>query len=275
VRCKKHNPSKDDVGRVTHEKCNDVNPGTWHLAIVNHLGSAHRSFVIDSTFDYEVWNYPVYAYEYHYFNPQTLEVGKQLYGSAVPIERFTIDKFRKYRNPLAKSIVGVAMDLTYAIPMQPTRRLTTKNRYHTVRYVYDLELDAKGNILGGEWYSNFHPDFMWTPPLGSRALSNPEKKRQKPLVWSGKGAVSDAVHKAAQSASSRGQPVAVVVERLVKLASGAKDNADSDSHSDSDSERGSSRGTQRGSRRGSERSSDRSSDRGSLRGSHRGSESEG
>ena len=33
----------------------------------------------------------------------------------------------------------------------------------TVQYYYDLELDEAGEIVGGEWYNNRHPDFLWTP----------------------------------------------------------------------------------------------------------------
>ena len=43
-----------------------------------------------------------------------------------------------------------------------------------VDYYYDLELDAAGRIIGGEWYTPEHPDFLWTPPVGARAVSRYE-----------------------------------------------------------------------------------------------------
>ena len=36
-------------------------------------------------------------------------------------------------------------------------------------YSYDLELNAEKEIIGGEWYGNRHPDFLWTPVKGPRA----------------------------------------------------------------------------------------------------------
>jgi len=216
-RCKSFNPREDEVGRVTNDGCFDVNPATFHLAVVNHIGRGKRSFVLDATFDWEVWNYPIYAYHYHYFNPQTLAVSANLNGSVVRRSQYSIDKFRRYRNSEAKSFVGVAMDITYAIPTQPSRKVITKQTYQTVRYVYDLELNDLGEIVGGEWYSNFHPDFVWSPPVESRALSNFEKNLEIGLEWDGRGPVSADVHKAAVVSSAKGEPLAVVVERLVQL----------------------------------------------------------
>ena len=219
ARCKKFNPQEDEVGRVTTEGCYDVNPGTFHMALVNELGQMHRGFVMDSTFDWEVWNYPIAAYSYHYFNPQTLVVSDSISGASVPAARFTIDKFKKYRAPEARSYVGVAMDVTYASVLQPSTKVIDKQKYHTVRYVYDLELDAKGNIIGGEWYSNFHPDFLWNPPIGSRAMAAVEKASLTPLSWDGQASISPEIRTMAAKASAKGEPLAVIVERLVQMAS--------------------------------------------------------
>lgn len=222
-RCKSFNPREDEVGRIVNEACYDVNPGTFHMALVNQMGVAKRSFVIDSTFDFEVWNYPLYAYQYHYFNPQTLAISKTLSGSVVSRDRFTIDKFKRYRNPEAHAMVGIVMDVTYAIPTQPSKRVVNRQSYHTVRYVYDLELDAKGSIVGGEWYSNFHPDFIWNPTPESRAMSYIEKKREVPFEWSGDGPISADIHEAALKASARGEPLAVIVETLTAMAARTED----------------------------------------------------
>lgn len=39
-------------------------------------------------------------------------------------------------------------------------------KYDAIRWVeyrYDLELNSQGQVIGGEWYSQIHPDFIWTP----------------------------------------------------------------------------------------------------------------
>src|SRR5262249_19903522 len=69
-RCYKKNPATDEYGRIVDQDCFDTNPGTLHLAVVNQIGVKERSFVFDATYDYEVWNQPMYAYFARYFNPQ-------------------------------------------------------------------------------------------------------------------------------------------------------------------------------------------------------------
>ncbi|MEK7357962.1 MAG: hypothetical protein AAB250_16045, partial [Bdellovibrionota bacterium] len=163
TRCGTTHPKEDAVGRVIDEGCFDVNPATWHMAIVHQIADQKRSFVMDATYDLQVWNYPVYSYKYSYFNPQTLATSDTIAGSIVKISDFTIDKFSPYRSPLAKYVVGIAMDVNYSIPTQPSTKPIPVPMFHAVKYVYDLEIDEAGTILGGEWYSNFHPDFLWNP----------------------------------------------------------------------------------------------------------------
>src|SRR5688572_29322977 len=63
-RCESKKPKEDRNGRVTDPDCFDTNPGAWHLAVVNQVGVSKRSFVFDSSYDYEVWTQPAYSYEY-------------------------------------------------------------------------------------------------------------------------------------------------------------------------------------------------------------------
>lgn len=218
-RCKVNDPKEDAVGRVIDPNCFDVNPATWHMGVVHQLGVEKRSFVFDATYDYQVWNYPVYAYQYHYFNPQTLATSKKLASAMVKVGDFTIDKFKTYRSPEARYIVGISMDVSYAIPTQPSSKPVKKSTFHTVRYVYDLELDANGTIVGGEWYSNFHPDFIWNPLPESHPLSDAEKALPAPVAWDGQSAIPRELLDAARTASPKKQPLAAIVEALVRMAS--------------------------------------------------------
>lgn len=217
-RCFTRNPGEDPVGRVPDSDCFDVNPGTWHMAIVNQMGAEKRSFIFDATYDDQVWNYPLSAYQYQYFNPQTLAVSNSMAGSVVKLSEFTIDKFRSYRSPEAQYVVGIAMDVSYSIPTSPRTKPVSKPSTHTVKYVYDLELDADGKIIGGEWYSNWHPDFIWNPPPQGEPYSTVEKGSAVSLTWSGSESVSQAIQDAAVIASPEGQPLYVVVKRLLELS---------------------------------------------------------
>lgn len=216
TRCDTSHPKEDEYGRVTDEGCFDVNPATWHMAVVHQIANMKRSFIMDATYDLQVWNYPVYSYKYTYFNPQTLATSNTIAGAVVRASDFTIDKFKNHRSPLARYVVGIAMDVNYSIPTQPSMKPIPVPLFHSVKYVYDLEIDEAGTILGGEWYSNFHPDFLWNPVPDSRPISDGEGAMPAPVTWSGDGVVPDQLRVAAKTSSRRGQPVTAVVEGLVQ-----------------------------------------------------------
>src|SRR5262249_50319012 len=88
-RCNVKKPKVDSVGRIIDQDCFDTNPGTWHLAVVNQIGIGKRSFVLDVTYDYEVWNQPARKYSYVYFNPQTLKPVGKLQDAIVAIDDMT------------------------------------------------------------------------------------------------------------------------------------------------------------------------------------------
>ena len=170
-RCKDKNPQKDWAGRNLNQKCFDTNPGTWHMAVVNQIGIAKRSFIIDATYDYQVWNHPVIGYSYSYFNPANLRRSQSLQWSRARLP-FNRDKFAAHRDPRARSVVGIVMQVTYVVETEPNARRDDspyRDGLRTVTYMYDVELDGYDQIIGGEWYSNLHPDFLWLPPKNAKA----------------------------------------------------------------------------------------------------------
>lgn len=220
-RCNDKDPATDaTTGRVTSASCFDTNPGAWHLAIVNQIGGSKRSTVLDVTFDYEVWNQPLYAYEYRYFNPQTNAYSSTLAGATISKAAFTEDKFKTYRSSQTQSFVGIRMDVSYVVETSPSQRETdspSQDAIQKVTYYYDLELDAANNIIGGEWYTNKHPDFLWTPGKGARAKT--QYDAQATGTWQAGTAVPSTWRTAAKSASSQqGAPLAVIVEEMIKFA---------------------------------------------------------
>jgi len=223
-RCNDKAPATDPVtGRVKSANCFDTNPGAWHLAIVNQLGAGKRSMVLDVTFDYEVWNQPLYAYEYRYFNPQVMQYTDDLATATISKAAFTDDKFKTYRSAQSQSIVGVRMDVSYVVETSPNHETTdspAKDSIQKVTYYYDLELDVAGNIIGGEWYTNKHPDFLWTPGKGLKAKTAYEA--QATGAWAAGTPVPSTWRAAAKSASAKGQPLAALVEQIIKFANGAQ-----------------------------------------------------
>ncbi len=224
---------KPEGGRLVASECFDTNPGTWHLAIVNQLGVSQRSMIMDASFSNEVWNQPLYAYRYTYFNPHTLAQSDSLEVATVSVGDFTSDIFRRYRSRDAASVVGIMMRVTYAIePMgvndpesqgipyaeNPEAEIEIRRSWQLVDvdYYYDLELDAAGKIIGGEWYTSEHPDFLWTPPAGARAVSRYEGMATG--AWDVGQALPESWRNAAVRAARDGVPLAGVVERMIQAA---------------------------------------------------------
>lgn len=218
-RCNKKNPKVDINGRVIDEDCFNTNPAAWHLAIAHQIGLARRSFVIDATFDYEVWNQPVLGYSYRYFNPQTSRLVDTIAQARVTRAQYTKDHFKKYRSPQAATFVGIVMDMTYVSETLPTHAPSNgpyNDELISVRYIYDLELDAAGNIIGGEWQTNKHPDFLWVPQPGARAVSVADAEASG--EWNGQGVIPDSWRKAAIKAQRESQPLGKLVETIFRLA---------------------------------------------------------
>jgi hypothetical protein len=220
-RCEISNPARDASGHVIDSACFDVNPGLFHLALVNQLGAAQRNLIIDATYDKEIWNQPIISYSYRYFNPQTRKAGGSVNESTVGIKKFTKDKFRKYRAPEARAVVGVAMDIVYARGILPDHRLADSrlsDKRKKVTYLYDLELDDKAQIIGGEWYQLRHPDFIWTTDKNAVAESEAEKAVSD--NWETWGSVQkplpESWRSVAASSAEKGSPLRHVIDRLIQ-----------------------------------------------------------
>jgi hypothetical protein len=219
-RCNDKNPARGEDGKVKNPDCFDTNPGTWHMAVVNQIGVSKRSMVMDATFDYEVWNHPIYSYSYTYFNPQTKKAAATLAEAVIPLADYSDDKFKAYRDPKVKNVVGVEMKVTYVVETRPDQSEVNgeENDYRTFKtYRYDLELNEKGEIIGGEWHQADHPDFLWTPTKEAKAETPFDQyltNRWNPA----NGPVNKLWSRAAVEASKMGSPLARVVESLFEMS---------------------------------------------------------
>lgn len=219
-RCNEKEPTQDENGRMTSQEAFDTNPGTWHQSVVNQIGVSRRSMVLDVTFDYEVWNQPIHAYSYRYFNPQTYTYADTLVEAKVSNSAFTADRFKQYRSSQAVDFVGVHMELEYVVETDPTQRETDSPEEDLIRkvdYYYDLEIKSNNWIVGGEWYMNKHPDFLWTPSAQARAVTSYD--RMVSGNWSSSEQLPSSWQVAAkQAAISEKAPLASIVEEMIKLS---------------------------------------------------------
>jgi hypothetical protein len=220
-RCNDQDPAHDIHDRTLKQDCFDTNPGTWHLSVVNQIGVNKRSFVMDATYDYEVWNQPLINYQYRYFNPLGQEATDNLQEAMIDINQYKDDPFKKFRSREAKFIVGISMQVTYGVestPMQKDFETPEDDRFSEAYYMYDLELNEKGEIIGGEWYHNNHPDFLWSAPLGTRALTSADHYILSQKNWDGKSPLSKQWKELAVQSATQGQPLAKIVESLIELS---------------------------------------------------------
>ena len=209
-RCNEKKAAQDEEsGRLLAPECFDLNPGTWHLAVVNQLYQEKLPLIIDASFDYEVWNQPVVSYRYMYFNPKTLVRTQNIEDAVIdyadPEFKDQFEKFRK--NPEAKKLVGIIMDISYVVEnnaLDVEADDVTADSHQAARYHYDLELDAEGKILGGEWYQNKHPDFIWMPSKDSIVLNNEDTKIRS----------FEDVPRVAKQASRNKAPLHIVLEAM-------------------------------------------------------------
>jgi hypothetical protein len=202
------------TGHITGA-CDETNPGALHLALANRVGVEKKSFVVDASPGKEVWNYPVKSYEFTYSNPLT-GVSGDWRSSRVNIvgneERLVKGKKRA---KTAVSVVGVTAKVIIA-DMRDANTLAyddeSSDKVMELDWSYDLELDAQGKIVGGEWHEKNGPDFIWAPREDSRPVSVAERRTR----LSYNGVITPGVQAAALLGSAQAQPLAAIVDELFR-----------------------------------------------------------
>lgn len=131
-------------------ECQDVNPGSFHLILANYVGEWGQPMVGDLVNGAEVWNYPVYEYKSYILGEQPPTPGKAAPGTVRELK--------------------IQSDVRLKIEIDPPNMHNFNETGqqdvgdHYVSYQYTLELNAGGEIIGGEWITPLHPDFLWTQP---------------------------------------------------------------------------------------------------------------
>ncbi len=172
--------ARDEHGRPVEAACRDLNPGSWHIAVVGLLARGvtplfetggltieNPPFIIDHNYYYEVWNYPVKRFQIH-SDVAVSETQAQLLiaasGSDYEFNASAV-KFRHVKMSYWMISDGVPFD---EMLVRADQRNVPPQR---VQLNYVLELDASDKIIGGEWVDQpgvsgpdskrLHPDFFW------------------------------------------------------------------------------------------------------------------
>lgn len=123
----------------------DLNAGAFHIVISNMLGLRKEGFMGDVDRFKEVWNQPIVGYKSTIL-ASNLEPSRRAADLAVKEIRIATDLF------YVDEVDHVTWDVVHGTKEQ----LIAKRSY-----VYRLEIDADGKIVGGEWESAERPDFLW------------------------------------------------------------------------------------------------------------------
>lgn len=210
-RCYQFPVTRDPLLRPIEVSCLDTNPMTWHLSITNRVGQFGKSFVMDSSSGPEVWNYPISSYDYSYFNARTFEPSHSIKAALVAVSDLKNDPLASVRNEKTKFVVGIIMDVFHPALIEPTMG-QMGNTYQSHTFIYDLELDENYNVVGGEWYSEDQPDFLWT--FAEELKARTREDVQDFGVWDDTGPIPAALAQSAILASKRGKVMATIVDKL-------------------------------------------------------------
>ncbi|MGB1310067.1 MAG: hypothetical protein ACPG47_02600 [Leucothrix sp.] len=165
-KCHSPKPATDAQGRLVDTNCRDTSPADFHTVLINQVGIGQRGFSVDTDYAKEVWNQPVKSFKLKYFNPQTFAVHANGYDAKIHKSQFSRDRFAAHRDARGTHIVGVDVDVQYQMEAFPkvTHHLSPSHeKVASTSYRYDLEIDAQGNIIGGEWdisAQRNHPDLI-------------------------------------------------------------------------------------------------------------------
>jgi hypothetical protein len=227
-RCNQKNPNQDEFGRFIDEmpkkegekllpRCADVHPGIWHASVANIIGAQGRSLVVEIDANAIVNNHPMSGYKTKYFNPKSGRFGT-LQESVIALKDYQ-DPYKDNRNPNATHLVGVEMEIYFLGKVMPKQRESDgpeDDKISKQSFMYDLELDRDGNIVGGQWRATrtadrydrdsnerppviAHPDFFWVIPKNFMMYFQPIQGLE---AWNGKGQVPQSWKRAALGAHS-------------------------------------------------------------------------
>merc|ERR1712072_47215 len=106
------------------------------------MGLKDESFIIDITRDQEVWNQAIQRY-----SSEIVEVRR---GASEGAASGTV------KEVLVKTIVHYVTEIEHSWTNE-----IPDDSLDTAEYLYWLEMDRKGKIVGGSWESFERPDFIW------------------------------------------------------------------------------------------------------------------
>ena len=195
--------------------CLDTNPATLHLALLNYIGLHGKTLIMDNAYDSDVWNRPIMGFSYKYVHPKTKVRSRLLKHALVKRSDYPDDPHKWNRRIGTHYIVEVHMKVKLLFGDEGDQGSGAKG--YDIHYKYDLEIDQKGRIVGGEWITQYHPDFLWMVYEGSSPETSEDLSINENL-WSGKTPLSSNVRRLGQQAAKKGNVLEHIVRSLLELS---------------------------------------------------------
>lgn len=141
---KRCNSRKGTRSARKRRSCQGVNAGAFHIALTNTLGLKRKNLLVDIDRYLEVWNHV-----------------------AVDYNSYIVDQVELKPTSSKKATLALRIQTSVGYASAIQRHLypilsTPEAYYLDHSYDYIIEIDSKGEIVGGEWISELRPDFIWT-----------------------------------------------------------------------------------------------------------------
>lgn len=148
-------PSEDLANSL---ECKDANAGATHVVMANMLGLLGKGFVADVDRFNDVWNQPIVSYSSKVVGEAPVTEAHRSQGI---VRRVHIKTDYVYSEELLfPSPRARELGYTNFVSKEPVT-LTPMQEYVTKKYEYILDINARDQIVGGDWISESRPDFIW------------------------------------------------------------------------------------------------------------------
>ncbi len=199
--------------------CGGLNPAALHLALINSVGVEGSSFILDISPGKEVWNYPVQEYSLSYSNPLTGAAASDWKSARVELVGNERDLRANKRAEGTRWIVAVKAKVKFMDMRDGGTNSFDSAEFDKIlekEWSYDLEIDHRGQVIGGEWISKARPDFMWAPQKTSLPVSSLERRGQ--FSFDPTLPVDPTLAARGIEASKNAQPLAAIINKLFELS---------------------------------------------------------
>ncbi len=138
--------------------CRDVNAGAFHVIMGNMLGLLGKGFVADIDRFNDVWNQPITGYTSQVVAEEPVSGSDRSRG----VERKVRVKMKmEYGEELKFYTPELAAQGHQNFVSKKPVTLTPHQKFLTKDYEYIVEINGRGQVIGGEWITQTRPDFMW------------------------------------------------------------------------------------------------------------------